>query len=49
MKWFLVIYCNIVIYCNTLEGNMQYGDQSYCFTPNGYVYDSTLIDTKDGV
>ena len=39
MKWFLkslVIYCNMAIYCNTLEGNTQYGDDPYCFTPNRY-------------
>ena len=24
----------MAIYCNTLEGNMQYGDDPYCFTPN---------------
>ena len=23
----------MAIYCNTLEGNMQYGDDPYCFTP----------------
>ena len=22
----------MAIYCNTLEGNMQYGDDPYCFT-----------------
>ena len=32
----LVIYCNMAIYCNTLEGNMQYGDDPYCFTPRAY-------------
>ena len=26
------------IYCNTLEGNMQYGDDPYYFTPNTIVY-----------
>ena len=26
----------MAIYCNTLEGNMQYGDDPYCFTPNQY-------------
>ena len=25
----------MAIYCNTLEGNMQYGDDPYCFTPSG--------------
>ena len=24
----------MAIYCNTLEGNMQYSDDPYCFTPN---------------
>ena len=28
-----VTYCNMAIYCNTLEGNMQYSDDPYCFTP----------------
>ena len=27
----------MAIYCNTLEGNMQYGDDPYCFTPKLYV------------
>ena len=27
----------MAIYCNTLEGNMQYGDDPYCFTPSSYV------------
>ena len=26
----------MAIYCNTLEGNMQYGNDPYCFTPNTY-------------
>ena len=26
----------MAIYCNTLEGNMQYGDDPYCFTPISY-------------
>ena len=26
----------MAVYCNTLEGNMQYGDDPYCFTPNTY-------------
>ena len=25
----------MAIYCNTLEGNMQYSDDLYCFTPSG--------------
>ena len=24
----------MAIYWNTLEGNMQYGDDPYCFTPS---------------
>ena len=28
----------MAIYCNTLEGNMQYGDDPYCFTPNVRMY-----------
>ena len=24
----------MALYCNTLEGNMQYGDDPYCFTPS---------------
>ena len=27
----------MAIYCNTLEGNMQYGDDPYCFTPSAYL------------
>ena len=34
MKWFLTIYCNMAIYCNTLEDNIQYGDYPYYFTPS---------------
>ena len=30
------MYCNMAIYCNTLEGNMQYSDDPYCFTPSYY-------------
>ena len=46
MKWFLtslVIYCNMAIYCNTLEGNMQYGVDPYCFTPRAYAALEDLI------
>ena len=28
----------MAIYYNTLEGNMQYGDDPYCFIPSTYVY-----------
>ena len=28
----------MAICCNTLEGNMQYGDDPYCFTPSTYVH-----------
>ena len=36
LRAFFCVYCNMAIYCNTLEGNMQYGDDPYCFTPNNY-------------
>ena len=35
----------MAIYCNTLEGNMQYGDDPYCFTPNQYY--SKLIVSRN--
>ena len=28
----------MAIYCNTLEGNMQYSDDPYCFTPSMYTH-----------
>ena len=33
----------MAIYCNTLEGNMQYSDDPYCFTPNIYFCSYILI------
>ena len=27
----------MAIYCNTLEGNMQYSDDPYCFIPSTYL------------
>ena len=36
----------MAIYCNTLEGNMQYGDDPYCFTPNTYIHINTYIYIK---
>ena len=34
----------MAIYCNTLEGNMQYSDDPYCFTPSTcYLAASLLI------
>ena len=27
-------YCNTAIYCNTLKGNTQYGNDPYCCIPN---------------
>ena len=32
----------MAIYCNTLEGNMQYSDDPYCFTPNVYLMQKHL-------
>ena len=32
----LIKYCNMAIYCNTLNHNTQYGIDPYCFTPNVY-------------
>ena len=32
----------MAIYCNTLEGNMQYSDHPYCFTPRTYMYSTGL-------
>ena len=34
-------FCNMAIYCNTLEHNTQYGIDLYCFTSS--TYDSTLL------
>ena len=41
MKWFLT---KSAIYCNTLEGNMQYGDDPYCFTPNSHLRKQSSYD-----
>ena len=32
----------MAIYCNTLEGNMQYSDDPYCFTPS-----TRLVRTRE--
>ena len=33
----------MAIYCNTLEGNMQYNDDPYCFTPTVWVSVLSII------
>ena len=46
MKWFLtksIIYSNMTIYCNTLEGNMQYGGDPYCFIPNAHIHPMDIV------
>ena len=40
------MYCNMAIYCNTLEGNMQYGDDPYCFTPNTHTHMRTHMSVR---
>ena len=39
----------MAIYCNTLEGNMQYGDDPYCFTPTSYPSIPEINITLQGV
>ena len=40
----------MAIYCNTLEGNMQYGDDPYCFTPNSYIpYTKTTLPRSQAI
>ena len=33
----------MAIYCNTLEGNMQYGDDPYCFTPSTNRFNGSIL------